>query len=118
MQSVGDFARFKAEGRRISVITAYDAWSASIVAQSQVDAMLVGNSVVGLYYYIKVVAVMFQQPEAEAEPRPRLRPSIYLASVGTLAVLTLLLVLVGVYPAALVEVIQQVFASAPVMAGK
>lgn len=44
MNSVGDFARFKAEGRKISVVTAYDAWSAPIVARSQVDAMLVGDS--------------------------------------------------------------------------
>lgn len=39
-----DFARFKAEGRRISVVTAYDAWSAGIVARSNVDAILVGDS--------------------------------------------------------------------------
>jgi NADH-quinone oxidoreductase subunit N len=69
-------------------------------------SMLVLNSVVGLYYYIKVIAVMFQQPEAtEVEPRRRLRPSIYLASVGTLAVLTLLLVGIGLYPTLLVNLI-------------
>jgi 3-methyl-2-oxobutanoate hydroxymethyltransferase len=44
MNSVRDFARFKAEGRKISVVTAYDAWSASLIARSQVDAMLVGDS--------------------------------------------------------------------------
>ncbi|TPE43009.1 NADH-quinone oxidoreductase subunit N [Pontibacter mangrovi] len=81
-------------------------------------SMLVLNSIIGLYYYIKIIAVMFQQPEAEAEPRERLRPSIYLASVGTLAVLTLLLVLVGVYPAALVDAIQNIFSSAPAFVAK
>ncbi|MCX2741216.1 NADH-quinone oxidoreductase subunit N [Pontibacter anaerobius] len=82
-------------------------------------AMLVLNSVIGLYYYIKVIAVMFQQPETEAEtPKKRLRPSIYLASVGTLVVLTLLLLIVGVYPAALVEIIQNVFATAPEMVAR
>lgn len=44
MQSVTEFARFKAEGRRISMVTAYDAWSARLVARSKVDAVLVGDS--------------------------------------------------------------------------
>src|SRR3954469_11632952 len=45
MQSVLDFGRFKTEGRRISVVTAYDASAARIVAASNVDAILVGDSV-------------------------------------------------------------------------
>ena len=44
MNAVHEFARFKAEGRKISVVTAYDAWSARIVARSNVDAILVGDS--------------------------------------------------------------------------
>src|SRR5688572_5769640 len=44
MNTVGDFGRFKAEGRKISMITAYDAWSARLVARSNVDAILVGDS--------------------------------------------------------------------------
>jgi len=44
MNTVGDFGRFKAEGRKISMITAYDAWSARLVARSSVDAILVGDS--------------------------------------------------------------------------
>jgi len=44
MTSVLDFARAKAEGRRISMVTAYDAWSARLIARSQVDAVLVGDS--------------------------------------------------------------------------
>jgi 3-methyl-2-oxobutanoate hydroxymethyltransferase len=44
MKSVRDFARFKAEGRKISMVTAYDAWSARLIARSQVDAVLVGDS--------------------------------------------------------------------------
>jgi 3-methyl-2-oxobutanoate hydroxymethyltransferase len=45
MNTVHDFARFKADGRKISIVTAYDAWSASLVARSSVDAILVGDSV-------------------------------------------------------------------------
>jgi 3-methyl-2-oxobutanoate hydroxymethyltransferase len=44
MHAVHEFARSKAEGRKISIVTAYDAWSARIVAQSNVDAILVGDS--------------------------------------------------------------------------
>jgi 3-methyl-2-oxobutanoate hydroxymethyltransferase len=44
VRSVHDFARFKAEGRKISMVTAYDAWSARIVARSNVDVVLVGDS--------------------------------------------------------------------------
>ncbi len=44
INDVLDFARFKAEGRKISIVTAYDAWSARLVARSKVDAILVGDS--------------------------------------------------------------------------
>jgi 3-methyl-2-oxobutanoate hydroxymethyltransferase len=44
MNNVLDFARFKAERRKISMVTAYDAWSARLVARSHVDAVLVGDS--------------------------------------------------------------------------
>src|SRR5262245_11594951 len=44
MNSVRDFARFKSEGRKISMVTAYDAWSARLIARSQVDAVLVGDA--------------------------------------------------------------------------
>lgn len=45
MKDVLEFARFKAEGRKISIVTAYDAWSARLVGRSGVDAILVGDSV-------------------------------------------------------------------------
>src|SRR5688572_29822885 len=44
MTNVREFASFKAEGRKISIVTAYDAWSAHIVARLHVDAILVGDS--------------------------------------------------------------------------
>ncbi len=44
MNTVRDFACFKAEGKKISIVTAYDAWSARLVARSAVDAVLVGDS--------------------------------------------------------------------------
>lgn len=44
MTTVRDFARFKSEGRKISIVTAYDSWSARLVARSSVDAVLIGDS--------------------------------------------------------------------------
>jgi 3-methyl-2-oxobutanoate hydroxymethyltransferase len=44
MTTVRDFARFKAERKKISIVTAYDAWSAHLVGTSSVDAILVGDS--------------------------------------------------------------------------
>jgi 3-methyl-2-oxobutanoate hydroxymethyltransferase len=44
MTNIRDFARFKAERRKISLVTAYDAWSAHLVERSSVDAILVGDS--------------------------------------------------------------------------
>jgi 3-methyl-2-oxobutanoate hydroxymethyltransferase len=44
MFSIPDFVKSKQEGRRISILTCYDAPSAAILAGSGVDAVLVGDS--------------------------------------------------------------------------
>jgi 3-methyl-2-oxobutanoate hydroxymethyltransferase len=44
MKSVREFAAAKAEGRKIVVVTAYDAWTARLLADSPVDCLLVGDS--------------------------------------------------------------------------
>jgi len=45
MEALRDFAAAKNSGRKISMITAYDAPSARLVASSGIDALLVGDSV-------------------------------------------------------------------------
>lgn len=45
MRVAGDFSKWRAAGRAISVVTCYDAWSARLIADSSVDAVLVGDSV-------------------------------------------------------------------------
>lgn len=45
MKRVPEFARARAEGRPISMVTCYDAWSAKLIAQTPIDAVLVGDSV-------------------------------------------------------------------------
>jgi 3-methyl-2-oxobutanoate hydroxymethyltransferase len=43
--NVHDFAAAKKSGRKLSMVTCYDAWSAKIIAESLVDCILVGDSV-------------------------------------------------------------------------
>lgn len=63
------------------------------------------TSTIGLFYYLRLIAVLFRQPFATdevSEPVPRRAPAV---SVG-LAVSTMLLIWFGVYPAPLLHVIQ------------
>lgn len=61
--------------------------------------MLAVNSALGLYYYIKIIATMFEQREAGVEESTdQLHPSIYIVSGVTMGLLTILLVWIGVAP--------------------
>jgi 3-methyl-2-oxobutanoate hydroxymethyltransferase len=44
MKSILEFVRMKREGRRIAMVTSYDAWSARIAAEAGIDCLLVGDS--------------------------------------------------------------------------
>jgi 3-methyl-2-oxobutanoate hydroxymethyltransferase len=44
MVTIPEFARFKAEGRRLALLTCYDAPTAALLAEAGVDAVLVGDS--------------------------------------------------------------------------
>ncbi len=44
LESVHGFAAAKAAGRKIVMVTAYDAWSARLLAETSVDCLLVGDS--------------------------------------------------------------------------
>lgn len=43
--NVLDFRKMKMEARKISMVTCYDAWSAKIIEKSEIDCVLVGDSV-------------------------------------------------------------------------
>jgi len=68
--------------------------------------MLAVNSAIGLYYYIKIIAVMFERHEGGVEPRPALSPAIYIVSGATLGALVGLLLWVGIYPEWMMAVIR------------
>jgi NADH-quinone oxidoreductase subunit N len=73
--------------------------------------MLVLNSALGLYYYIKLIAAMFeQQTEVEQRSVVELHPYFYMVSGVTMAILTVALVWIGVYPNGMVTFIRGMMA--------
>lgn len=44
MKTVENFLQYKKDGKKISMVTCYDYWSAKIINNSNVDAVLVGDS--------------------------------------------------------------------------
>lgn len=72
--------------------------------------MVALNSAIGLYYYIRIIAMMLEKVEDESETENELRPSIFIVSGVTMAVLTILLIWIGVHPNGMMVLIQQVLA--------
>jgi NADH-quinone oxidoreductase subunit N len=68
--------------------------------------MLALNSAIGLYYYIRIIAAMFERHEGEEEPADQLHPSVYIISGVTMGLLVALLLWVGIYPQAIMNIIQ------------
>jgi NADH-quinone oxidoreductase subunit N len=67
--------------------------------------MLAVNSVIGLFYYIKIIAVMFDK--AEGSETLALRPRLYLINLITLVVLSVLMLWYGIYPQGLIDRIRE-----------
>lgn len=63
--------------------------------------LLAVNSIIGLFYYIRIVAVMFEPAEARG-----VRPVGYVGSVATLFILALLLVWFGINPQGMIGLIR------------
>jgi NADH-quinone oxidoreductase subunit N len=70
--------------------------------------ILIANSAIGLYYYLRIVVAMFRDAAQEISVTV---PSLSLAGSAVLAGLTLLLVWLGVYPAPLIRMIQTMIES-------
>jgi NADH-quinone oxidoreductase subunit N len=69
------------------------------------------NSAIGLYYYIKLIAAMFeQQTDEERKSIEELHPYFYIVSGVTMAVLTVALLWIGIYPNSMVALIKTVLA--------
>jgi NADH-quinone oxidoreductase subunit N len=73
--------------------------------------VLVLTSTVGLYYYTRIVVAMWvRQPDASAEP---LGAAVGGGSAAVLAALTAFLIVFGVYPAPLIQLIERAVATLP-----
>lgn len=68
--------------------------------------MLAVNSVIGLYYYIRIIAIMFEQQTKAETSNTRLNPAIYIVSSVTLSILTVSLIWLGVFPSGLMGIIK------------
>ena len=65
--------------------------------------ILVINSAIGLFYYLRIIIAVYSQPETKAAPAPSLS-----VSGGTvLAGLTVILVWLGVYPGPVLDIIKR-----------
>jgi NADH-quinone oxidoreductase subunit N len=68
--------------------------------------MLVVNSTIGLYYYIRIIAIMFDKQDSVEQQLPTLRPSTYLISGFSVAILTIALLWFGIFPDKLMNLIR------------
>lgn len=67
--------------------------------------LLVVSSAIGLFYYLRIILIMFERKEKTVK-KTRPLPPVSFAGAAMLAMLTLVLVLLGVYPTPLLQVIQ------------
>lgn len=75
-------------------------------------AMLALNSAIGIYYYIKLIAAMFEkQTERQPSTSEELHPYFYIVNGVTMTLLTLALLWIGVYPHSMITFIRVLVAS-------
>ena len=83
--------------------------AASIQARFWLPAlMLVLGSVIGLFYYLRIITRMFSSPLDVGE-RPSAHPVFYLLSSATLSVLSLLIIWFGIYPSGLISLMDHLW---------
>ncbi len=66
---------------------------------------LVISSIIGLFYYVRIIAVMFARPEFQ--PETAVHPAGAMAAGFILAILTLSLVWLGIYPTWLIDIMKK-----------
>ncbi len=68
--------------------------------------MLVVNSAIGLFYYIRIIALMCEKHTAVDPASIALRPSVYLISGFSVALLSIALIWLGIFPELLIALIR------------
>ncbi|TAM81588.1 MAG: NADH-quinone oxidoreductase subunit N [Acidobacteria bacterium] len=69
--------------------------------------VLVVTSVVGLFYYLRILVAMYKSPAETGKTAPATLPSLSRSGSFALAALTVLLIWVGVYPGPFLDAIQR-----------
>ena len=69
--------------------------------------VLVLTSIIGLYYYLRVISVLFAASPSTEIKEKTLHPFFYIATYATLVVLMLLLCLLGILPGGVVEGVRE-----------
>jgi NADH-quinone oxidoreductase subunit N len=69
--------------------------------------VLIVSSVIGLYYYLRIVTAMFSGYKSISAIEKKKHPVFYLFSSITLSILTLLIVWFGIYPTIMMRLIEQ-----------
>lgn len=67
--------------------------------------ILVLSSVIGLYYYLRIITAMFSEKKAESRKEVNLHPVYYMLSLVVLSGLTILIVWFGVSPSGLMHLV-------------
>jgi NADH-quinone oxidoreductase subunit N len=65
--------------------------------------VLVLTSVIGLYYYLRVITVMFSSPMGAASLDKSMSPLFYNSTYIALVILTMILLVLGIFPGVVVE---------------
>jgi NADH-quinone oxidoreductase subunit N len=68
--------------------------------------LLVVNSVIGLFYYLRIITALYRQPEAAISQQSVFEPSFL--AVTTLIALTLVVLWLGIYPSPAISLIQTI----------
>jgi NADH-quinone oxidoreductase subunit N len=68
--------------------------------------ILVISSVIGLYYYLRIITTMFAGQTSIVSKEKKTNPIFYMVSIITLSVLTLLIIWFGVYPSGVMSFIK------------
>ncbi|WP_316840867.1 NADH-quinone oxidoreductase subunit N [Pedobacter gandavensis] len=68
--------------------------------------VLVLSSVLGLYYYLRIITTLFSGQQSPSSQEKKVQPVFYLISSIVLSVLTLLILWVGIYPSGLMQLIE------------
>jgi NADH-quinone oxidoreductase subunit N len=69
--------------------------------------VLVLTSVMGIYYYLRIINILFAEAPAAAPAERTLHPFFYFATYSTLVALVLLLIFLGVFPGIVIDNIKQ-----------